>query len=191
VNVTLRAVAVASAVLVVLGATTGADPLAGIVLDDGSGRSWDLDELRGAPVLLVIADRQASRQAYAWGERLAARTEALVPWRAAGKVAWVSVADLRRVPDYARDGVRARLREWDAGRSDAERRQSSPLLLDWGGLLGERFGADRAEALLVLLSPDHRTLAQARGTATDEGVTRLIEAITNAATGAGHRMKGA
>jgi hypothetical protein len=185
VNVTLRAVAVASAALMVLEATAGADPLAGIVLNDGSGRSWDLDELRGTPVLLVIADRQASKQAHDWGERLAARTEALAPWRTASQVAWLSVADLRRVPDYARDGVRARIREWEAGRSDGERRQSSPLLLDWGGLLGERFGAERAEALLVLLSPDHRTLAQARGAPTEEGVTHLIGAIAGAVTHSG------
>jgi hypothetical protein len=185
VSAALRAVAVASAALMVLGATAAADPLAGIVLDDGSGRSWHLDELRGAPVLLVIADRQASKQAHDWGERLAARIDALAPWRAAGKIAWLSVADLRRVPDYARDAVRARLREWEEGRSDGERRQSSPLLLDWGGLLGERFGAERAEALLVLLSPDHRALAQARGAPTEEGVTRLIEAIAGAVTHSG------
>jgi hypothetical protein len=168
--------------MMVIGATPAADPLAGIVLDDDAGRSWHLDELRGEPVLLVIADRRASEQANGWGERLAARTGALAPWRAAGKVAWLAVADLRGVPDYARDAARERIREREAGRSQAERRLSSPLLLDWRGLLAERFAAERGEALLVVLSPDHRPLVLERGAPTDEAVARLSEAITGATT---------
>ena len=178
----MRAVVVASAALMVVGATPAADPLTGVVLDDDSGRSWHLDDLRGVPVLFVIADRRASEQASAWGERLAARNVAVAPWRAAGKVAWLSVADVRGVPDYARGAARERIREWEARRSQAERQHSSPLLLDWRGLLAERFGAERGEALLVLLSPDHRPLVQARGAPTDEAVARLSEAITGAIT---------
>jgi hypothetical protein len=166
--------------MMVIGATPAADPLAGIVLDDDAGRSWHLDELRGEPVLLVIADRRASEQATGWGERLAARTLPVAPWRAAGKVAWLSVADLRRVPDYARDSARERVRDDETSRSEAERRQCSPRLLDWRGLLAERFGADRGEALVVLLAADRRPLSNSRGAPTDATVTRLVEAITNA-----------
>jgi hypothetical protein len=180
---TLRAVA--SAVVVATGAlvASGAaadDPLAGIVLDDATGRSWHLDELRGGPVLLIIADRRAPEQATEWGERLAARTLPFAPWRVAGKVAWLSVADLRRVPDYARDSARERVRDDEAGRSQTERQQCSPLLLDWSGLLAERFGAERGEALVVLLAADRRPVLDARGAPTDATVTRLVDAITNA-----------
>jgi hypothetical protein len=174
------------AVVVTAGALVGSgasaeDPLAGIVLDDTTGRSWHLDELRNAPVLLIIADRRAPEQATQWGERLAARTLPVAPWRDHGKVVWLSVADLRRVPDYARDSARERVRDDETGRSQDERRQRSPLLLDWSGLLAERFGAERGEALVVLLAADRRRLVDARGAPTDATVTRLADAITTAA----------
>lgn len=60
-------VAAASGAFVALGATAGSDPSAGVVLEDGSGPAWRLDELRGAPVLLVIADPPG----VAAGERVA------------------------------------------------------------------------------------------------------------------------
>ena len=181
---TLRTVACAVAVAtgaLVAGGATADDPLAGIVLDDAADRTWHLDELRGGSVLLIIADRRAREQATAWGERLAARTLPVAPWRAAGKVAWLSVADLRRVPDYARDSARERARDDEASRSREERQQCSPLLLDWRGLLAERFGAERGEALVVLLAADKRLVLDARGAPTDATLTRLAEAITKAA----------
>ena len=175
----LRTVAVAGAALFVLAATV-AEPLTGVTLEDGSGRVWHLEELRGVPVLLVIADRRASEQANAWGERLAAQTEVLAPWRATNKVVWLAVADLRGVPDYARDAARARLQEREAGRSEGERRQASPLLLDWDGCLGASFEAPRAEAFVVLLSPEQRPLIRAHGAPTTEAVARVVEALTAA-----------
>ncbi len=152
------------------------DPLAGVVLVDVSGRPWALDDLRDGPVLLVIGDRHASTQAEEWGERLAARATGLAPWRAAGKVAWVSVADLRRVPEYAREEARARLREQSAGRRGGGS-ASSPVLLDWGGLLAERFHAERGAVVVVLLGPDRQPLARATGAPSETAVTPMIDAI--------------
>jgi hypothetical protein len=180
---TLRAAACVVVVAtggVVASAPAADDPLAGIVLDDAGARSWHLDELRGAPVLLIIADRRSLEQATEWGERLAARTLPFAPWRTTDKVVWLSVADLRRVPDYARDSARERVRDDDARRSQEARRQCAPVLLDWCGLLAERVGAERGEALAVLLSADRRRLADAHGAPTDATVTRLVEAITTA-----------
>jgi hypothetical protein len=177
-----RAVVSASTALLVMGATPAADPLAGIVLNDDSGRPWLLDEIRDAPVLLVIADRKASEQAKGWGERLAARSGALAPWRAPGKATWLAVADLRRVPDYARDAALESVREWTASRSEAERQRSSPLLLDWDGLLAQRFAAERGQALLVLLSPDRRRLVRVLGAPTDDALAHVIDAIAGATT---------
>jgi hypothetical protein len=162
-------------------ASPDADPLAGVTLEDDAGRPRSLDELAGAPVLVVIADRRASEQANGWGERLAARTSALAPWRGAGKVAWLSIVDGRGVPDYARDAARARIGERE-GR-DPERTQRASLLIDWGGVLAERLGAERGRALLVLLSPGHVAFARASGEPTDDGVARLVDAITGVAEG--------
>jgi hypothetical protein len=72
------------------------------------------------------------------------------------------------------------VRDDEAGRSQEERRQCSPLLLDWSGLLAERFGSQRGEALVVLLAADRRPLLDARGAPTDAAVIRLVEAITTA-----------
>lgn len=153
------------------------DPLAGLVLDDASGRPRALDELRGRPVLLVIADRRASQQANEWGARLAALGLALAPWSGPGRVAWLSIADLRGVPEYAREDARDRLREREAGRGELERRQCSPLLLDWDGRLAESFQGTRGEALLVLLSQDHRIVHREQGAPADEAVGRLGAAV--------------
>lgn len=159
------------------GAMAADDPLAGLVLDDGGGRARALDELRGRPVLLVIADRGASQQASEWGKRLAAQGFALAPWSAAGRVACLSIADLRGVPEYARDEARDRLEERGAGRGETERSQCSPLLLDWKGRLAEPFASRRGEALLVLLSPDHQAVLRELGAPTDEAVARLGAAL--------------
>jgi hypothetical protein len=104
----------------------------------------------------------------------------LAPWGTKGKVACLAIADLRHVPDYARDAARDGIRERETGRSEAERRGCSPLLLDWRGLLAERFGVDRAEAMVVLVSPEHGPLIRERGAPAEETVTRVVEAIAGA-----------
>ncbi len=163
-------------------ASAATDPLAGVVLVDVSGRPWALDELRDGPVLLVIADRDASPLAEAWGARLAARTTLLAPWHVPGKVAWISIADLRRVPEYARDAARDRLRAQAAAHPPtAQAAQTSPLLLDWAGLLGERVHAERGSVVLILLARDRQPLARLTGAPSDSAVTELIDAIARAA----------
>jgi hypothetical protein len=180
---TLRALARAIVLLAVVAGRAAADgnPLAGVVLDDVSGRTWRLGDLAGSPVLLVIADRTGLTEAQAWGTRLAAASIPLAPWRATGSVAWLAVADLRRVPEYARDAARARAEGWEAARAADVRRLRSPLLLDWTGRLAARFAPDRGRALLVLLASDGRVLLQERGAPTDQGLSRLSETITPAA----------
>lgn len=174
---------VATTILLVCSARPAAssDLLATLVLEDVAGTSWSLDDLQHEPVLLVIADRRASKQAEAWGARLVARTTKLAPWKAAGKVAWLSIADLHGVPEYARDTARTRLREQDADRQ-GERAVRSPLLLDWNSLLAERVQAERGMATLVLLSREHEILTRASGMPTEAALTRMIEAITRVST---------
>jgi hypothetical protein len=156
------------------------NPLAGVVLEDDAGRSWRLGELVGTPVLLVVADRTASADANEWGRRLAAAGAPLAPWRAAGTATWLAVADLRRVPEYAREAARARVREREAGRSPGERQRSSPLLLDWDGRIAGPLGAERGRALVVLIGADGRILIQARGAPTDATVAGLRETVAGA-----------
>lgn len=167
----LRAIGFALALARV--ATAGEDPLAGLVLDDTEGRPWALDELRDRPVLLVVADRRASQQASDWGTRLAAQGLALAPWSAPGRVVCLSIADLRGVPEYARDEARDRVRERQADRGDTERSQCSPMLLDWQGRIGESFSSRRGEALVVVLSSDHQPVHREQGVPTDEALERL------------------
>jgi hypothetical protein len=128
-----------------------------------------------------VADRRSAPVAREWGVRLAAAGAPVAPWRAPGKVAWLSVADLRRVPAYARDSARDRIRERESARSAGERRLASPLLLYWDGRLAERFGAEKGEALLVLLSAEHEPVTEFRGAPTDETAARLREAIDRVA----------
>ena len=170
---TWRAIACAIA-LAAIAATPKADPLASVTLDDETGRAWHLDELAATPVLLVIGDRRASEQANRWGERLAAGSSALVPWRSPGKVAWLSIVDGRGVPEWARGGARERIRTTQA---DARRKERTTFLLDWEGVVAERFEAERGRALVVLLSRDHVPFARAGGDPTDDSVARIVDAI--------------
>jgi len=171
--------AIALALALASVATAVDDPLAGLVLEDTGGRPRALEELRGQPVLLVIADRRAAQQANDWGARLASQGLPLAPWSAPGRVVWLSIADLRGVPEYARDDARGRVREGQAGRGDTERSQCSPTLLDWQGRLGESLSSGRGEALVVVLSADHQPVQRERGAPTDEALERLRIAIEN------------
>lgn len=170
-----------AALLLAIGAaasTTGAvGPLDGVVLEDDTGRAWRLADLTGEPVLLVVADRAAAADADAWGTRLADAGLPLAPWRAEKTVACLAVADLRRVPEYARNAARARVRERNAARPTTARRACSPLLLDWSGEMAQRLRADRARVLVALLAVGGRVLLEERGPVTDAGLTRLRETI--------------
>jgi hypothetical protein len=181
VSVTVRRLVMLGVLLACGVACAATDPLAGVVLVDLSDRSWALDDLRGEPVLLVIADRTASQQAAAWGAWLAGRTTLLAPWRAPGKVAWLSVADLRRVPEYARASARERLREQGVARPSDEASRISPLLLDWRGVIAEGLQAERGAAVLILLARDHQPLLRVTGPPSESAVTEMVSAIARAA----------
>lgn len=161
-----------------------ADPLAGIVLEDAGGRSWRVDELAGAPVLLVVAERKDAAEADGWGARLAAEGLPLAPWRAPGRVTWLSVADLGRVPPWARKAAGERLGERATAASEAERRQRSPLLHDWGGAVARRLHTKRGGATVVLLSAERDVLVREHGPPTEEGLARVAREIRRAVPGA-------
>jgi hypothetical protein len=164
--------------IMIASTVAGADPLAGVVLDDDDGHARTLDELAGSPVLVVVADRRAAEQANAWGAQLAAGAPSLTAWRAPAKVAWLLVIDGRGVPEYARDAARKTIRERN---TDADRRARASFLIDWDGVLAERLESQRGRALLVLLSRNHVPFARAGGEPTDEAVAHLLEAITSVA----------
>lgn len=165
------------ALVLALGASAIAaegDPLAGLVLEDLNGTSRTLDELAGTPVLVIVADRRASEQASAWGERLAKRVPELVPWREPGKVTWLSVVDAHGVPEYAHDAARDRIRE---RQGDPVRARRTTTLIDWAGTVAERLGAEHGRALLVLFSPGHVAFERTGGAPTDAAVDHVVEAV--------------
>lgn len=155
----------------------GDDPLATIRLEDSAERSWHLGDLAGAPVLLVVAGRRWSTQADAWGSRLAQSELPLAPWLEEGRIAWLSIADLGRVPPWAHAAARERIADRERARPVDERQRRSPLLLDWKGVVARRLDAGREGATVVLLSPERRTLARERGAPTDEAVARVVAAV--------------
>lgn len=166
------------------GVAKDADPLAGLVLGDVAGRPWRLDELAGAPVLVVVAERRDTVEGDAWGARLAAAGLPLARWRQRGRVAWLAVADLRRVPPWARRAARERLEERARDRDGLEGELRSPLLLDWKGRVAKRLAVERGGASVVLLSAAHAVLAREHGPPTDEAEARLVAAVRRAASDA-------
>ena len=80
-------------------------PLTGVILEDPEEKKWDLSLLAGHPVLVVVADRSASGESVEWGRGIgAARPQSVATWIVPGKVAVVSVADLRGVPGFELNG---------------------------------------------------------------------------------------
>jgi hypothetical protein len=150
-------------------------PLAGVVLEDPGGRSWDLDALVGQPVLLVVADRGASGKAVDWGRGIAAaRPHALAPWASPGTVAILSVADLRGVPGFARGTARwiiAALVGAQAGQG------GPPLLLDWDGKVAVPIAALDGVPNVRLYAADGRLVLGDSGDPTADAITRLAAAI--------------
>lgn len=149
-------------------------PLAGIVLEDPDARAWDLSALTGHPVLLVVADRAASGESVEWGRGIAAaRPQSVAAWLAPGKVAVVSVADLRAVPGFARGTAR-----WIIARMVGEQGGGGPpLLLDWDGAIAARIAARDGVPNVRLYADDGTLALQDEGDATPESIARLAAAI--------------
>ena len=149
-------------------------PFAGVVLEDHEERKWDLGLLAGHPVLLVVADRAASGASVEWGRGIAAaRPQSVAPWITPGKVAVVSVADLRAVPGFARGTAR-----WIIAQMVGEQGAGGPpLLLDWDGAVAARIGALDEVPNVRLYGADGTLVLQDQGDATPEGVARLAAAV--------------
>lgn len=152
-----------------------ASPLAGVTLEDPDGRVWKLDELTRVPALVVVADRAASGAAVDWGRALgAARPRSVALWAAPGKVAVVSIADLRGVPSFARGMARWAIAAMvDESEGDA----GPPLLLDWEGTVATRVDARAGTPNLRLYAADGSLVLREDGDATPEKVARLAAAI--------------
>ncbi|MBM4246112.1 MAG: hypothetical protein FJ148_20325 [Deltaproteobacteria bacterium] len=149
-------------------------PFTGVVLEDPDERPWDLGQLAGHPVLLVVADRAASGASVEWGRGIgAARPQSVAPWITPGKVAVVSVADLRAVPAFARGTAR-----WIIAQMVGEQGAGGPpLLLDWDGAVAARIGARDEVPNVRLYAADGTLVLQDQGDATPERVARLAAAV--------------
>lgn len=166
-------------VVVLLGASRlraadDAAPFAGVVLEDPDGRRWDFAALLGQPALVVVADRSASSASVDWGRDIgAARPHSVALWVSPGKVAIVSIADLRSVPGFARGTAR-----WIIARMVGEQGQGGPpLLLDWDGVVAGRIAAEDGVPNIRLYAPDGKLVLSDSGTATADKIARLVAAI--------------
>ncbi|MBY0276789.1 hypothetical protein K2Z84_15740 [Candidatus Binatia bacterium] len=156
-------------------ATTGAGwPLAGVVLEDPEEKPWDLALLAGHPALVVVADRSASGASVDWGRGIgAARPQGVATWIVPGKVAVVSVADLRGVPGFAHGTAR-----WIIAKMVGEQGAGGPpLLLDWDGAVATRVDAREGVPNVRLYAPDGTLVLRDEGDATPARIARLAAAI--------------
>jgi hypothetical protein len=156
-------------------ATAGAGwPLAGVVLEDPEEKPWDLGLLAGHPALVVVADRSASGESVEWGRGIgAARPQSVGTWIVPGKVAVVSVADLRGVPGFAHGTAR-----WIIAKMVGEQGAGGPpLLLDWDGAVATRIDAREGVPNVRLYAPDGTLVLRDEGDATPERIARLAAAI--------------
>ena len=153
---------------------SAASPLAGIVLEDPEERKWDLSLLAGHPALVVVADRSASGESVEWGRGIgAARPQSVGTWIVPGKVAVVSVADLRGVPGFAHGTAR-----WIIAKMVGEQGAGGPpLLLDWDGAVASRIDAREGVPNVRLYAPDGTLVLRDEGDATPERIARLATAI--------------
>jgi hypothetical protein len=178
---TPRATATAAVSAAAVGEAAAAMPFAGIVLEDPDERRWELSALAGHPVLLVVADRSASGESVEWGRGIGtARPQSVGAWIVPGKVAVVSVADLRAVPGFARGTAR-----WIIARMVGEQGPGGPpLLLDWDGAVAARIGAHDGVPNVRLYAADGTLVLADEGDATPERVARLAAAIDGLVPGA-------
>lgn len=154
-------------------ATTGS-PFDGVVLEDPEQKQWDLGLLAGHPALVVLADRSASGESVEWGRGIgAARPQSVATWIVPGKVAVVSVADLRGVPGFAHGTAR-----WIIAKMVGEQGAGGPpLLLDWDGAVAARVDAREGVPNVRLYAPDGTLVLRDDGDATPERIARLAAAI--------------
>lgn len=155
--------------------------LPGAVLEDCDGARWRLADLAGQPVVAIVAGRNGSGQATAWGEGIGrSRPGRLARWATPddrSRIAVLSDADLRGVPALLHRLVRWRVAALVAARR-REGRDEPPLLLDWEGVVATALGIDTGgDAVVVLLDAGRVERARFAGAPTDETLAAMAAAI--------------
>jgi hypothetical protein len=133
-------------------AAAASEHAAEFTLGDQFGEVWSHTYPRDRIGVIVFADREGSGRMSAWIE--------LLRERYAGKIEVRGVAVLGEVPGAMRGLVRREFRK----------RYRTPVLLDWGGKVAERFGYVEGHVAVWLVDCDGTRLWQWSGGVDDTAV---------------------
>lgn len=121
------------------------------VLEDQFGQPHELDfPSKGKVSILVLADREGSKQVAGWVESLYRRF--------GGRVSIQGVATLPNVPDVIRTAIRSFFRC----------AINFPLLMDWGGQLASYLGYAPGKVAIIVIDESGQIVYRAEGKATQE-----------------------
>jgi hypothetical protein len=109
--------------------------------------------------VLAIADRKGAEEVDGWVAALKSRY--------AGRIELRGLADVGGVPGWMRGKVRQRFQET----------RPYPVMMDWSGTNGVRFGAQPGVANVLVLAPDGAILSSQRGPADEKALRAAFQAI--------------
>jgi len=130
-----------------------------VELQDQFGKQQKLAFPNQEVTLLAIADKKGSAELNAW-------IAALKP-RYAGRIDIRGLADMGGVPGF--------LQGYICRKFQATRR--FPVMMDWSGKVCDRFGYRHGVANILVIDADGMIRERVCGAATEEGVTRISDAL--------------
>jgi hypothetical protein len=145
--------------MLTVAAMAGTNIVATFELTDQFGRAHSLSFPREKVCVLLIGDREGSRQLDGWTKAIAEKF--------GDSVDIYGLADLREVPRPIRPLIR-----------DAfKKKHEQPVLLDWDGAVASRCGYARKEALVLVVGWHGEVLHRATGKADTSKLDQLFVAI--------------
>jgi len=144
------------------------EPAGPIALADQYDHSWQLSDLHGSVVLLIAGDRDGNKFNNAWGHAARAHCK--------DQLKIVYIANLTSVPGFMHGFVKGKFVSKDPAHPNG------PILLDWKGVVAQRFGFHDNLSNVYVIDRDGvlRYTSSGKGTDTDlEALFHVLDGLVS------------
>jgi cytochrome oxidase Cu insertion factor (SCO1/SenC/PrrC family) len=129
-------------------------------LKDQYGRTFNLRDLEGQIIVLIVSDKEGESQNHLWGKKIKDRY--------GNKIIIIGIADLRKVPFFMKGKIK----------EDFKKDENS-ILLDWNGEVFNAYGMTENVSNIILINKKGHIKHMYSGDATKDAVEHLFLKIDN------------
>ncbi len=141
-------------------------------LQDQFDKEFSLKALAGSIVVIFNAGREKSPASAEFGKRLDEKYNTRKESAGKNRIEIIPVGDLRGVPGVLKSTVKNFIRNKQTdGKPD-----TTPLLLDWKGVIAEKYGCNKSEVNVYVIGADGK-IAFAGVVATKDDEAKVIAAL--------------